>query len=264
MGAEPLRRPFRRLLPQAFLPVLILAAEPPEMVKIPGGDCPIGPTISHVGPEEGDHHDKIPEFLISKYPITNQQYKDFVDASGHAPPDASFGTKQRLWNGATFPPEIARQPVVNVSWQDVVDYCAWLSKREGKPYRLPTEEEWELAARGGLKGKPYPWGDKIDKESAWYGQKWKGPATLRDVDYGKPNAYGLYGMAGNVWQWTATWYAPEYNGRVVQEELHLYRIIRGGSWANEETFAAVNYRNFNPPDVREVYIGFRVAANGSR
>jgi len=187
-----------------------------------------------------------------------------VDASGHAPPDASFGTKQRLWNGATFPPEIARQPVVNVSWQDVVDYCAWLSKREGKPYRLPTEEEWELAARGGLKGKPYPWGDKIDKESAWYGQKWKGPATLRDVDYGKPNAYELYGMAGNVWQWTATWYAPEYNGRVVQEELHLYRIIRGGSWANEETFAAVNYRNFNPPDVREVYAGFRVAANGSR
>jgi formylglycine-generating enzyme required for sulfatase activity len=71
-------------------------------------------------------------------------------------------------------------------------------------------------------------------------------------------------MAGNIWQWTATWYAPEYNGRVVQEEVHLYRIIRGGSWANEDSFVAVNYRNFNPPDVREVYIGFRVAVNGGQ
>src|SRR5262245_19024487 len=170
MGASPLRRPSHKLVAQAFAPVLMLAAQPPEMVRVPGGECPIGPTISHVGPDEGDHHATIPEFLISKYPITNQEYRELLDTTRHAPPDASFGGKQRLWKGATFPPEIARQPVVNVSWQDAADYCAWLSSATGKQYRLPTEEEWELAARGGLKGKPYPWGDKIDRESAWYGQ----------------------------------------------------------------------------------------------
>lgn len=245
---------------------LAAAVEPvePEMVGIPGGECPIGATMSHVGPEEGDHHSTIPAFLLSKYPVTNREYKLFVDRSGHAPPDTSFGNRQRLWNGGSFPAEIARQPVVNVSWQDAADYCAWLSKASGKSYRLPTEEEWEWAARGGIKAKPYPGGDTIDKQSAWYGQKWKGLETLQNVDYGKPNGYGLYGMAGNVWQWTASWYAPVYDGRLVTEELHLYRIIRGGSWANEESFATVNYRNFNPPDVREVYIGFRVAADENK
>ncbi|MBI3698060.1 MAG: SUMF1/EgtB/PvdO family nonheme iron enzyme [Acidobacteria bacterium] len=231
----------------------MVKAADPELVRIPGGDCPIGATVSH----EAEHKPKVAEFRIAKYPVTNQEYKQFVDATGHAPPESNvFGSKYRLWQGKTFSPEIARQPVVNVSWHDAVAYCQWL----GKQYRLPTEEEWELAARGGLKKKTFPWGDQIDKTMAWYGQKWNGVKTLKDVDYGKPNDYGLYGMAGNVWQWTADWYVPTFNDRPVVEELKLYRVLRGGSWANDEGFLAVDYRNFYSPDFRDLFVGFRVAA----
>ena len=228
------------------------------MVKIPGGPCTVGDSVSH----EADHKPEIPAFLIGKFPVTNEEYKRFIDASGYAPPESnSFESKHRLWTGRAFPAAIARQPVVNVSWTDAGAYCDWLSKTAGKAYRLPTEEEWELAARGGLKNQPYPWGDKLDKTVAWYGQTWNGLQTMRDVDYGKPNAYGVYGMAGNVWQWTANWYVPVFNGRPVQEELQLYRVLRGGSWANTEGFLTVSYRSFNPPSARDVFAGFRVARN---
>ena len=237
-----------------MIAVLLLwaAVAAPEMVKIPGGECPIGKTLSH----QEAHREKIEEFWIAKYPVTNEEYKRFLDAAGHPPPETNiFGSKYKLWNGGAFPPEIARQPVVNMNWHDAVAYCAWL----GKQYRLPTEEEWELAARGGLKKKPYPWGDKVDKTMAWYGQKWNGAKTLQDVDYGKPNEYGLYGMAGNVWQWTADWYVPIFDDRPVVEELKLYKVLRGGSWANDEGFLTVEYRNFYSPDFRDLFVGFRVA-----
>jgi formylglycine-generating enzyme required for sulfatase activity len=141
----------------------------------------------------------------------------------------------------------------------LIAYCQWLSKKTGKPFRLPTEEEWEIAARGGLNAKPYPWGDGIDKTKAWFDGKWKGTATLRPADFGKPNPYGLLGMAGNVWQWVEDWYVPVFNDRPVQEELKMFRVIRGGSWADGEAFLTVNYRNFHPPDFKDFFVGFRVA-----
>jgi len=226
------------------------------MVRIPGGDCPIGETVSH----EEVHKPKIADFWLARHPVTNEQYQRFVDETGHPSPETnSFAGKYRLWAGRRFPAEIARQPVVNVSWDDAVAYCGWLSKKTGEPYRLPTEEEWEFAARGGLKGQPFPWGDQVDPSLAAYGRKWSGNRTLENVDYGKPNGYGLFGMAGNVWQWVADWYVPTFNGRPVQEELHLYRVVRGGSWANEPDFLKVNYRNFHPPPFKDLFVGFRVA-----
>ncbi|MBI3209359.1 MAG: formylglycine-generating enzyme family protein [Candidatus Solibacter usitatus] len=236
----------------------VLFSQQAEMVRIPASACTIGATTSH----EEIHKEQVAAFSIAKTPVTNAQYKDFVDATGHPAPERnSIGSKFHLWNGNAFPPEIAEQPVVNVSWNDVTAYCAWLSKKSGKTFRLPTEEEWEIAARGGQKGKLYPWGDKIDSKQAWFGGKWNGLSTLRPAGYGEPNAFGLLGMAGNVWQWTADWYVPVFNGRPVEEELKLFRVIRGGSWANEAEFLKVNYRNFHPPDFKDLFLGFRVATS---
>jgi len=226
------------------------------MIPIPAAKCPIGGSVSH----EEVHKPDVAPFLIAKIPVTNAEYKRFVYETNYPSPEYnSVGNKQRLWNGRAFPPEIADHPVVNVSWRDAAGYCEWLAKKTGKPYRLPSEEEWEIAARGGLQGKPYPWGDGIDKTSAWYGAKWNGAATLKPASYGKPNSYGLLGMAGNVWQWTEDWYVPVFNGRPVQEELKLFKVIRGGSWSNDEGFLTVNYRNFHPPDFKDFFLGFRVA-----
>jgi formylglycine-generating enzyme required for sulfatase activity len=226
------------------------------MTQVPAADCPIGSTTSH----EEVHKPRIDAFWIGKYAVSNAEYKTFIDETGHrAPEHNSLNSKHTLWQGKAFPPEIARQPVVNVSWTDAEAYCHWLSKKTGKTYRLPTEEEWEIAARGGLEKKPYPTGEAIDQSVAWYGQKWNGTKTIQSVDYGRPNGYGLYGMAGNVWQWVADWYVPVFNDRPVQEELHLYRVIRGGSWVNDPDFLKVNYRNFHPPEFRDLFVGFRVA-----
>jgi len=230
------------------------------MVKIPAGECPVGTTVSH----EGDHKTKIDAFWMAKFPVTNREYKLFIDATGRAAPETNvFEGKYRLWNGRNHPPEIASQPVVNVSWHDATAYCEWLTKTSGRPYRLPTEEEWELAARGGLQKKTYPWGEEIDLSKAWYGRKWNGAKTLQNVDFGKPNDYGLYGMAGNVWQWTSNWFVPTFNGRPVIEELNLYRVLRGGSWANDAGFATVRFRNYYSPDFRDLFVGFRAAAPAS-
>ena len=233
-------------------------AQAPELVKVEGGPCPIGGSETH----KGVHKEKVSPYHIGKYVVTNEEYKRFVDATGHTAPERNvFESRYKLWDGRSYPAEIARQPVVNVSWIDAGEYCQWLSKTTGVKFRLPTEEEWELAARGGQKGKPYPWGEGIDKKKAWYGQKWKGLETLKPADYGGPNGFGLFGMAGNVWQWTADWYVPIFDGRPVQEELNLHRVLRGGSWANSEEFLGVGYRSFYAPNFRDLFVGFRVAAD---
>ncbi|MFN7924445.1 MAG: SUMF1/EgtB/PvdO family nonheme iron enzyme [Bryobacteraceae bacterium] len=239
----------------ALIAATLLGAEP-EMVRVPAANCPIGATVSH----EEIHKEKVGGFLIARTPVTNTEYKRFVDDAAHPPPERnSVGNSHHWWTGKTFPPQIADSPVVNVSWKDAEAYCKWLARKTGKPYRLPTEEEWEIAARGGLKGKPYPWGDGIDKSMAWYGMKWIGAGTLMPADYGRANPYGLYGMAGNVWQWVDDWYVPTFNDRPVQEELKMFKVIRGGSWANDEGFLKVDYRNFHPPDFKDFFVGFRVA-----
>jgi formylglycine-generating enzyme required for sulfatase activity len=255
MGARRLPKHLFSLL-AALTPAFAQVA--PELVSIPGGKCPIGATVSH----EEIHKETVAGFKIAKYLVTNEEYKRFVDETNHPPPGSnSLNSKYRLWEGRGFPETITRQPVVNVTWEDATAYCQWLSRKTGGKFRLPTEEEWEIAARGGLEKKPYPWGDGIDRTSAWYGHKWNGVKTMQPVDYGKPNAYGLYSMSGNVWQWTADWFVPTFNGRPVQEELQLYRVIRGGSWANEAEFLTVNYRNFHPPRLCDLFLGFRVAAD---
>ena len=234
----------------------LLPAQQPDMLAIPGGKC----TMAKVQGHEDAHHEEVAGFLMSRAPVSNRQYQRFVVETPHPPPQAGQ-SRYRLWTGAAFPEEIGDQPVVGVAWDDSVAYCEWLSKKTGRRYRLPTEEEWELAARGGLKDKPYPWGDSVDTGKAWFGAKWAGLGTLKPAGYGQANGYGLLGLVGNVWQWTADWYVPYFDCRPVVEELKLYRVIRGGSWANGADFLKVDYRNYHPPGIRDLFVGFRVAAD---
>jgi formylglycine-generating enzyme required for sulfatase activity len=165
-------------------------------------------------------------------------------------------------------------PVVQVSWQDAMEYCTWLSAVKKETYRLPTEAEWEYAAQGGLKGQSFPWGDKIDVSKANYApddSRVKQPEPLskfiRHVGSYKPNGYGLYDMAGNVWEWCYDWYtenyyasSPEENpmGPVQPTNNAGLKVRRGGSWATSADFCRINQRHSVPIDFKSPSLGFRI------
>ncbi len=236
--------------------------EKPEMVRVPEGEFQMG-SQSGDDDERPVHRVFVSAFFIAKYPVSNADYKRFVDATGHRAP-ASRELGRRLWVGREFPPSIARQPVVNVSWDDAVAYCAWLSNATGEIHRLPTEAEWEKAARGGLELKNYPWGDEDPHDArAWFGKTWKGLATLQDIDYGPANGYGLYEVAGNVKQWVADLYNARYYAHSSPRDPQgafsaLDRVVRGSSAFDDAGHVRCASRSFKPPTERSVEIGFRL------
>lgn len=201
------------------------------------------------------HRVRLAAFGIDAYEVTNGEYARFVasPASGAAAP--------YHWGGPTPPPGKARHPVYNVTWTEATKYCA---SRGG---RLPTEAEWEYAARGGVADLDYPWGNDYTDTTPG------GAATKRahsgsstgPVAVGSfaPNAFGLYDVSGNVWEWTADWYDLNYYAESPVDNptgpaTGRYKVIRGGSWADGETrLGTVYYRNFTAPDTAQPTIGFR-------
>ena len=240
------------------------AFQEPEMVLIPAGDFLMGQEKGQ-GSERPIHRVHVSEFYIGKFVVTNAEYKQFIDASGYRPPAHWQGVKSdyTLWAGASYPPEIARQPVINVSWDDAAAYCKWLRQVTAKPSRLPTEAEWEKAARGGLEQMTYPWGnEEPDITKVWFARQWIGTQTLRDVDFGIPNGYGVFGMAGNVMQWVADWYDERYYKKSSPRDPDgpgqgIERVVRGGAW--QVTAGRCAERHHNDPHMRSATIGFRVA-----
>jgi formylglycine-generating enzyme required for sulfatase activity len=208
-----------------------------DMVAIPAGEFIIG---------EGDGQRRVfvDAFKISKYPVTNMQYQTFVAATGHPAP--------RHWQEGTYPPDKANHPVVNVSWDDAVAYCRWLSEATGKEYRLPTEEEWEKAAswdvEKGVK-RTYPWGAQFDASLCNTSESGIGDTTPVGVYPGGASPYGVMDMAGNVWEWCADWY----------DENMRYRVLRGGSWDRTLELAHCAYRYWPGPRLRHGIVGFRCA-----
>jgi formylglycine-generating enzyme required for sulfatase activity len=196
--------------------------------------------------ERPAHDVEIDGFACAVYPVTEAEYAAFLLATGHAPP--------REWAGVH---EGSPLPVVGVSWHDAAAYCAWL----GDGWRLPSEAEWEWAARGGLTGARYPWGDAIP---AWVPNGARGPLPGPwPVALGEPNGFGLYGIGGNIHEWCADWHAADYYARSPMTnprgpEHGTRRASRGGAWRHAITVSRCAQRSKIPPDYRYTDYGFRI------
>jgi formylglycine-generating enzyme len=220
------------------------------------------------------HPVTIHSFYLDKYEVTNAQFKTFVEHNpdwrqDRIPARYHNGNYLKHWNSKGYPKEKANHPVVNISWYAAVAYCQWTGKR------LPTEAEWEYAARGGLKAKAFPWGDEpVDKTRANYGESGFGDTTPVGSYYA--NGYGLFDMAGNVWEYLADEWGrysssaqidPIAGGSLFPDDAFLAitsrRVIRGGSWGGAPVNLRVTYRDSHPPNGARDFVGFRCAESAN-
>jgi len=227
-------------------PVQIVEA---ELVLIPTGEFMMG--LDGEDDHSPAHTVFIDSFYIDKYEVTNAQYLRYCEETGEKLPE--FWGMDEFHSGPNFP----NHPVMGVSWREAGKYAEWAGSR------LPTEAEWEYAARGGLVGMKYPFGDEIDSTRANHTIK---GATIGTVPVGSypPNEYGLHDMCGNVGEWVADY----YDGRYYQTspaasppgpDEGKFRIIRGGGWHTGPYCCRTYFRNALPANWRDFNVGFRCA-----
>jgi len=234
----------------------------PEMAFIPGGTFQMGG--EEADDEKPAHPTTISAFYMAVHPVTNEEYRCFVLAEGHAPPHPQ-SDQYAIWDGTRFPHEQARRPVVHIRWDDANAYCRWLSELTGAQFRLPSEAEWECAARGGLPQKRFPWGDDEPTGNAAFDLLWTGPTVIPEVCTFSPNAYGLHDMSGLVWEWCRDFYHRRYyelpeacEPDPVNEAPSMQRVQRGGAWLTGARTLRCAYRGKHRPDSATVGFGFRI------
>ena len=257
------------------------SAQPQEMMAlIPAGKFWYGRTVMLVvdaaNVRARDSNDDVPAtniyldaFYIDRYEVTNADYAKFLAATGARAP--------WHWPEGKIPKSEEKIPVSNVNWFEAADYCKWAGKR------LPTEAEWEKAARGGREGEVYPWGDDdVDKSefrrlppASNATKSHKGPpeaagnGQVMPVGSFRPNGFGLYDMGGNVSEWLSDWYYDNYYPFIPKKnpqgpETGMYRSVRGSNWASSvgqegHPGQTVYFRNFGDPELRMTTVGIRCA-----
>jgi sulfatase modifying factor 1 len=231
--------------------------------------------------ERPPHRVYVSEFSIGRFAVRQEEYGRFVSATGYPAPavrnlplvtaggrDTIFRERAApyVWEEDNPPPGRAAHPVVLVRFDDALAYCQWLSESLGGNFRLPTEAEWEKAARGGVDGLHYPWGNEIDAARSNFlaDRAAKLRSGTRAVGSYPPNAYGLHDVAGNVWEWVSDWYARDYYSVSEPRDPNgppagSMPVVRGGSWVNDEVdMLRCGYRHQVPPDTYSYSIGFRI------
>jgi toxoflavin biosynthesis protein ToxD len=232
----------------------------PVWVDVPAGEFTMG---GH-GQSDGKpaHRVNLPAFKIAKVPITNTQYRFFVEAVRYATP--------QHWSNDKVPPGLENHPVIYVSWPDALAYCRWLSEVSGKAITLPSEAQWEKAARGGfspvtdgedLEGaRAYPWGEIWDETKCNSSELGIGGTTPVGIFPDGVSPSGCLDMAGNVWEWTSTRKKDyPYNPNDGREDPagDDRRVLRGGGWSDSRDFARCASRRYDHPLNRYDNLGFR-------
>jgi sulfatase modifying factor 1 len=242
-------------------------------------------------------------FYLGQHEVTVGQFRRFLEASGYQPESEADGTGAYGYNPDYDPAKSVRgdafegrnpkyswrnpgfrqrddHPVVNVTWNDAVAMCKWLSEMEGKTYRLPTEAEWEYAGRAGTRTRYFSGDDPqsllkaanvFDADAASHWERWAdyavsghdGFAFTSPVGSFAPNAFGLYDIHGNAWEWTADWHDEHYYANSPLDDpkgpaTGTVRVRRGGSWHTWSFYARSSYRNWNTPDTRYTLVGMRL------
>ena len=267
------------------------------LVTIPGGTFDMGDSFGEGNSNELPVHPvTLSSFKMSKHDITNAQYAEFLNSvypeqikvvggviyavSDTSNSEPYFGTRAASFyshidfSGGVFTVlfkggrDMSDDPVVDISWYGANAFCDYYG------YSLPTEAQWEYAARGGLSGNRFPWGNTITQSQANYSSGGYNPIwddgifpLTSPVGSYSANGYGLHDMAGNVWEWCSDWYNSSYynispNTNPTGPTAGIYRVIRGGSWNYTASFCRVAYRNsYGHPYYRSFNIGFRVCLN---
>ena len=275
------------LFPSLFLVMLMLFSatlsvkaatalfDSANFVLIRGGEFTMGSSAGEVNRQvdETQHQVRVSNFAISKYAVTVAEFKRFVEASGYKTDAEKSGDTANWRHGVSGSMRLQSEenhPVLHVSWNDAVAYCTWLSAKTGKHFRLPTEAEWEYACRAGSRT-PFNTKEKLTTNQSNYDSNNNPKGEYRQntvaVNSFSPNAWGLYNMLGNAWEWCSDWYDGTYYNDCKAQGIvtnpagavsGLRRVLRGGSWHNDANNARPSDRSFSSPVKRYSIVSFRV------
>jgi formylglycine-generating enzyme required for sulfatase activity len=257
---------------------LAVDLEPVSMRYVKGGSFEMGSNENDT--EKPIHRVTVSSFRIATYETTMAEFERFVEATGYQT-DAEKGEGSIVYiNNEKFEQKAGvnwrcntagelrlrseyNHPVIHVSWNDAEAYCEWLSKKTGKTYRLPTEAEWEYAARGGQQSRGTIYAGSNDLDGVgWFTTNTQDKGT-KAVGQKQPNELGLYDMSGNIWEWCSDWYGAYSNETQTNPTgaaTGSHRVFRGGCWNNSPALSRVENRNRNPPSYSFYFVGFRVVS----